>query len=66
MDNPGVCTAFLTWGFTDKYTWLGSGKFPLPYDYNYKQKQAYHSMMSMLKNHSKESETSPADEVWLQ
>ena len=23
-DNAGVCTAFLSWGFTDKYTWLDS------------------------------------------
>lgn len=35
LDNKGVCTALLTWGFTDRYTWLGSDKYPLPFDYNF-------------------------------
>ena len=26
------CKSFETWGFTDKYTWLGTNKHPLPYD----------------------------------
>ena len=39
-DNPGVCTAFLTWGLTDKYTWKGTDDHPLPFDENYKKKAA--------------------------
>jgi len=44
-----VCTAFLTWGFTDKYTWLGSDKFPLPFDKDYSPKPAWWGMMNSLK-----------------
>ena len=52
LENPGVCTAFLTWGFTDKYTWLGSGQYPLPFDKNYNPKLAYQSMLNTLNNYS--------------
>jgi GH35 family endo-1,4-beta-xylanase len=48
LANPGVCTAFLTWGFTDKITWLGAAKAPLPFDQWYKPKPAYNSMLSLL------------------
>ena len=48
LDNPGVCTAFLTWGLTDKHTWLGSDKHPLPFDENYAKKPAYDSMLYVL------------------
>jgi hypothetical protein len=48
LENPGVCTAFLTWGFSDKFTWLGTAKAPLPYDQWYKPKPAYNSMLSLL------------------
>merc|ERR1711957_446862 len=33
LQNKGVCEAVLTWGFSDRYTWLGSDKYPLPFDY---------------------------------
>ena len=48
FDNPGVCTAFLSWGFTDKYTWLGSNYYPLPFDQNYQKKLAYTAMLDLL------------------
>ena len=48
IDNPGVCTAFLTWGVTDKYTWLTTAKHPLPFDVNYGKKPAYHYMLDLL------------------
>ena len=48
VDNPGVCTAFLTWGFTDKYTCQGTQTHPLPFDENYKKKHAYWSMIDLL------------------
>lgn len=30
--NHTACRSFETWGFTDKYTWLGSDLKPLPFD----------------------------------
>ena len=64
IDNPGVCTAFLTWGFTDKYTWLGTGKHPLPFDEHFNMKQSYNSMLSLLQGKSAEFEAE--DPLWLQ
>jgi hypothetical protein len=34
MANP-ICKSFETWGFTDKYTDLGSWQYPLPFDQSY-------------------------------
>jgi endo-1,4-beta-xylanase len=42
------CSAFITWGFTDKYTWLGSNEQPLPFDVNYQPKPAFNSLVSDL------------------
>jgi endo-1,4-beta-xylanase len=47
-----ACTAFQTWGFTDKYSWIPSS-FPgygwaLPFDENYAKKPAYTSMLTTL------------------
>jgi endo-1,4-beta-xylanase len=46
LQNPG-CTAFQTWGFTDKHTWLPAG-FPLPFDSNYQPKPAFTALLSTL------------------
>jgi len=48
LENPG-CTAIQTWGFTDKYSWIGShshGKCgaALPFDRTYKPKAAYEAL----------------------
>ena len=51
IDNPGVCTAFLTWGIYDGLTWLdndGGRFYPLPYDENFEEKPAYHAMFDLL------------------
>jgi len=48
VDNPGVCTAFLSWGITDKHTWLGVDNHPLPLDENYRKKPAYTKMKEVL------------------
>jgi endo-1,4-beta-xylanase len=45
LDNPG-CTAIQTWGFTDKYSWIGSHSRgargqALPFDQAYQPKAAY-------------------------
>lgn len=48
------CTAFQTWGFTDKYTWIP--KFtkdakgaPLPFDASYKKKPAYDALLEAFR-----------------
>jgi endo-1,4-beta-xylanase len=45
LENPG-CTAIQTWGFTDKYSWIGSHTHgacgaALPFDRRYKPKPAH-------------------------
>jgi len=42
------CTSFVTWGFTDKYTWLGSNEQPLPFDVNYQAKPAFTALANDL------------------
>lgn len=55
LQNPG-CTAIQTWGFTDKYSWIGSHSrgtrgAALPFDRSYKPKPAYDAMFEELSNH---------------
>jgi len=50
--NPG-CTAIQTWGFTDKYSWIGSHAHgargaALPFDRAYKTKPAYYALLDAL------------------
>lgn len=52
VTNPG-CTAIQTWGFTDKYSWIGSHSHgtrgaALPFDRNYQPKLAYQAMLKEL------------------
>jgi endo-1,4-beta-xylanase len=52
LQNPG-CTAIQTWGFTDKYSWIGSHSHgmrgaPLPFDRAYKPKPAYDAVLEEL------------------
>ena len=52
MRNPG-CTAIQTWGFTDKYSWIGSHSHgargaALPFDRAYKPKLAYDAILGEL------------------
>jgi endo-1,4-beta-xylanase len=52
LQNPG-CTAIQTWGFTDKYSWIGSHSHgtrgaALPFDRTYKPKPAYDAMLEEL------------------
>ncbi|HEX8149320.1 MAG TPA: endo-1,4-beta-xylanase [Pyrinomonadaceae bacterium] len=47
------CTAFQTWGFTDKYTWIpeytkGAKGSPLPFDAGYRKKPAYDALLESL------------------
>jgi endo-1,4-beta-xylanase len=56
LQNPG-CTAIQTWGFTDKYSWIGShshGKrgAALPFDRAYKPKPAYDAIFEEMSTKS--------------
>ncbi len=42
------CEAVTFWGFTDKYTWLGSEYNPLLFDENYNKKEAYFEVKDAL------------------
>lgn len=52
LDEP-TCTAIQTWGFTDKYSWIGShsrgarGR-ALPFDRSYEAKPAYQAILEEL------------------
>jgi endo-1,4-beta-xylanase len=52
LQNPD-CTAIQTWGFTDKYSWIGSHSHgargsALPFDRTYQPKPAYDALLSEL------------------
>jgi len=52
LQNPG-CTAIQTWGFTDKYSWIGSHSHgtrgaPLLFDRAYKPKPAYDAVLEEI------------------
>jgi endo-1,4-beta-xylanase len=52
LSNPG-CTAIQTWGFSDKYSWIGwhshgTRGAALPFDRAYQPKPAYESLLSAL------------------
>jgi endo-1,4-beta-xylanase len=52
LQNPG-CTAIQTWGFTDKYSWIGSHTHgtrggALLFDRAYKPKPAYDAMIDQI------------------
>jgi endo-1,4-beta-xylanase len=52
LDSPG-CTAIQTWGFTDKYSWIGSHSRgargqALPFDRQYQPKAAYRAVLEEL------------------
>ena len=46
------CTALITWGFTDRYTWIanttGEVEAPLIFDGAYRPKPAYHAIKEVL------------------
>merc|ERR1712039_689070 len=47
LDVP-ACKNFETWGYTDKYTWKGTDKHPLPFDEKFGPKLAVRSMINVL------------------
>jgi endo-1,4-beta-xylanase len=51
--NSAGCTAIQTWGFTDKYSWIGSHSHgarghALPFDRTYEPKPAYRAVLEEL------------------
>lgn len=57
LQNPG-CTAIQTWGFTDKYSWIGSHSHgtrgaALLFDRDYTPKLAYDAILSELSSAAK-------------
>jgi endo-1,4-beta-xylanase len=59
LSHPG-CNAIQTWGFTDKYSWIGSHSkhtqgAALPFDRNYRPKPAYNALMDALRDALKEA-----------
>ena len=52
------CTAFQTWGFTDKYTWIpnftkGAKGMPLPFDRRYARKPAYDALLDAFRRRAR-------------
>jgi endo-1,4-beta-xylanase len=47
-----ACKNFETWGFTDKYTWKGTGQRPLPFDEQLKPKPAFDALLAALRSNS--------------
>ena len=44
-----ACKNFESWGYTDKYTWKGSGTRPLPFDEQYEPKPAANALLQGLR-----------------
>jgi hypothetical protein len=65
LDSNGICTAFITWGFSDFSTWLGTDQYPLFFDTDFCAKPAFHAMMKVLdENYVESTEVCPeVDEV---
>jgi endo-1,4-beta-xylanase len=63
LQSP-ACTAIQTWGFTDKYSWIGSYSHhtrgaALPFDRAYKPKPAYDAMIEELSRQQNRSRSGP-------
>jgi endo-1,4-beta-xylanase len=57
LQSPG-CTVIQTWGFTDKYSWIGSHSrgmrgAALPFDRAYRPKPAYDAMLEEFVGHAR-------------
>jgi endo-1,4-beta-xylanase len=61
------CTAFITWGVTDRYSWIpgftGQPDAPLLFDTDYRPKPAYNSVASRLAGQQQPEPTNPAVRV---
>ena len=50
-----ACTRFTTWGFTDRFSWLGPGEMALPFDMQYRPKPAFEAVRSAFASPSARS-----------
>ena len=44
-----ACQRVVVWGYTDRYSWIGSDRLPLPFDANYQPKPAWAALQSELR-----------------
>ena len=63
LSHPG-CTAIQTWGFTDKYSWIGSHSkhtrgAALPFDKAYRPKPAYEALRNAVENGTRRGRPQP-------
>jgi endo-1,4-beta-xylanase len=47
--SQSACTRFTTWGLTDRYSWLGQNKQPLPFDRKLRPKPAWGEIEAVLR-----------------
>jgi endo-1,4-beta-xylanase len=50
-----ACTRFTTWGFSDRFSWLGPGEMALPFDLQYRPKPAFDAIRSAFASPSARS-----------
>lgn len=59
------CTALITWGFTDRYTWIanatGEVEAPLIFDASYRPKPAYEALHKLLSSNPSRGASSNSD-----
>ncbi|HEY9675173.1 MAG TPA: endo-1,4-beta-xylanase, partial [Waterburya sp.] len=59
------CTALITWGFTDRYTWIanatGEVEAPLIFDASYRPKPAYETIHKLLTSNPSRGASSNSD-----
>lgn len=48
LRSGGICNTCVVWGGTDKYSWLGSYRKPLIFDYQYNAKPSYYDILQTL------------------
>ena len=65
--STSACTAFFTWGITDKYAfcWAKGYCAPLPYDLNYNPKSAFNALQSALSGSVSSAKPHPPSRLTL-
>ena len=48
--DTSACTAFVSWGYTDRYTWIPDGNHPLPFDSNLNAKPVVSTLITALRS----------------
>jgi endo-1,4-beta-xylanase len=59
-----ACTRFTTWGFTDRFSWLGPAEMGLPFDAQYEPKPAFEAIRSAFASPSARSTRGLRHVVW--